>query len=146
MYNMNNTHIFSDSRLDNRDYGVVKAEYEIIEWEEFFINGVKQRVEKTKTVIVEMIPIHCPNCGKEIGYAPKTMTTVSFLCRKCYTTWGKQVGNMVSPEEEFNQAVAEEMIAKFGKHLSDGEITVLKDRGELGKELSLLEKESPYIS
>lgn len=54
------------------------------------------------------------------------------------------MGTYAVPEDEFNKAVAYEMEKRFGRHLSDLELFHQAEKGILGRELELLEKESPY--
>lgn len=98
-----------------------------------------------KTVRLCMEPIFCFNCGKPNGYVPQhIMSFVSWLCLDCSVTWGKEASLHSSADEEFWKAVENEMVAKFGKGLTQKELSDLAEHGKLGKPLELLEKESPY--
>lgn len=126
-----NTHILPDSRLEhNPDLGCL-----VIDWK--LSDGTVARVE--------VQPIFCANCGKKYGWVPKDNTTfVCWLCNKCHEKFGNVIGTYAMPDEEFCRNVQQEMQERFGHDLTLEEIAYLKDRGELGPELTLLEKESPY--
>jgi hypothetical protein len=97
------------------------------------------------SVRLEVQPVYCANCGKPYGIIPKENTTFSFwVCPKCFEKYGEVAGTLAIPDDVWAEAVAEEMQEKHGRHLSEIEIIILKNRGELSKELLLLEKESPY--
>src|SRR5437879_633702 len=96
--NSGNRHVLPDSRLKDRSFGTVMANF--LGWR------------------VEMEPIFCP-CGKPYGYVPKDNTSfVCWLCRECYEKFGAIANTYAVPEDEFNNAVAFEMMAKHGKFLS----------------------------
>lgn len=98
-----------------------------------------------KTVRIEMVPYYCANCGKKQGYVPKENTSFAmYLCKKCHETLGDIAGTYAMPDDEFCQNVANEMTEKFGRGLTDLELFALMEKGELGRELELLNKESPF--
>src|ERR1051326_8951014 len=89
----------------------------------------------TKTRI-EWEMIFCANCGKEYGYVPKENTVFTcYLCNKCFETYGHVVGTFVQSDEEFCQNVAFEMMERFGRYLTDDELTQAKQNGTLGTAL-----------
>jgi ribosomal protein L37AE/L43A len=99
------------------------------------------------TVRIEVEPVYCANCGKKYGFVPRDNTAFTFwLCRKCFDTYGEVANTYAMPDEDFNNAVAAEMEARFGHHLSDKEITDLTQGNNLGKMLEALERDSPYPS
>ena len=101
----------------------------------------------TRTIRLELEPIFCINCGKPNGYVPVgIMSWVSFLCVPCSGTWGEAASALYSPDQEFWDAVGAEMVARFGRALTQAELERLAHRGELGRNLELLERESPYLT
>lgn len=97
------------------------------------------------TVRVEVQPVYCANCGKLWGHVPKDNTGFAFwLCARCFEGHGPLAGTYAVPEDAFNRALAHEMEERFGRHLSDGELAALAERGELGRAIELLARESPY--
>jgi ribosomal protein S14 len=125
-----NTHVLPDSRLKDRSLGSVVGAWEMPDG---------------STVRVECARVYCANCGRYYGLVPEGNTTFAFwLCRKCFETHGPVAGTWAVPEEEFCRAVAHEMEAKHGRHLTDVEIAALGCQGRLGKELELLARESPF--
>jgi hypothetical protein len=97
------------------------------------------------TIRLELEPIYCLNCGKPNGYVPReTMSFVSWLCQPCADKWGGQASLHDSPDQEFWDAVAFEMQARFGHYLTQHELNALADQGRLGTALNLLDRESPY--
>jgi hypothetical protein len=99
------------------------------------------------SVRVEVVPIYCAACGKMYGYVPRENTAFAFyLCRKCSENWSPLPGTFVQPDDDFCRAVAEEMVARFGRPLTDAELAAAAGAGGLGRALELLAKESPYPS
>lgn len=97
------------------------------------------------TARLEAVPVYCANCGAPRGYVPKDTTAWAFyLCDDCYRTHGAVAGAMAMPDEAFWAAVHDEMARRFGKVLTDAELAVAAEAGELGKPLELLARESPY--
>ena len=97
------------------------------------------------TVRVEVVPIHCANCGCDGGYVPLANTTFAFwLCQPCFETHGPPPGTVVSSDEAFRQKVAAEMQDRFGRPLSSEELGLKHEAGDLGRPLELLLRESPW--
>lgn len=102
---------------------------------------------RPKTVRLELEPIYCFHCGKPHGYIPTgVMSFVSFLCGRCSENKGEEANALYSPDDEFWSAVAGEMIDRFGRALTAAELDALARRGALGRNLELLERDSPYAS
>ena len=96
-------------------------------------------------VRVEVIPVFCANCGTPYGYVPRDNTSWAFwLCTPCFETYGAVAGTLAMPDEEFNRKVEAEMVERFGRVLTPDEIACVVARGQLGRPLELLTKESPY--
>lgn len=124
--------ILPDSRLLKGDstHGSV-----IVDWET--VGG--------GTVRIEVVPVFCASCGTPYGHVPKENTTFAcWLCRECAQQYGPVAGLWEQPDEEFCRAVSAEMQARFGRDLSDLELFQLAEQNQLGKELELLARESPY--
>ncbi len=99
----------------------------------------------TGKIRLELEPIFCFNCGTPAGYVPKgIMSFVSWLCQPCSEEWGATASLHSSPDQEFWDAVGAEMVARFGKALTQDELWVLAEQGRLGRNLELLARESPY--
>lgn len=97
------------------------------------------------TVRLELEPIFCFSCGKPNGYVPREiMSFVSWLCMPCSEKYGELAENWVTSDDQFWQDVASEMKDRFGRVLTQRELCILTERGELGSALEKLEKESPY--
>ena len=123
--------LLPDSRLKDRNFGAVMADFD---------------VPGAGTVRLEMIPIFC-QCGKLYGYVPKDNTSfVCWLCQTCFEKYGQAAGTCAVPDDAFNEHVAEEILARFGRPLTDAELSAAAAQGKLGRALELLEKESPYPS
>lgn len=122
--------ILPDSRLSRRpDFGTTMMEWSLP-------SGV---------VKVEVVPIFCASCGKHAGYCPRENTTFLFYqCNQCFEKYGLIPGTYAMPDDEFCQAVAHEMDAAFGRHLTDFEVNVLSERSELPPALAALEKDSIF--
>jgi hypothetical protein len=98
-----------------------------------------------KTIRVELEPIFCFNCGKSNGYVPRDiMSFVSWLCEACSETWGVVANDYMSSDETFWRDVQEEMLARFGRVLTQAELDGLAEQDRLGPALKKLERESPY--
>lgn len=122
--------ILPDSRLQDRNFGAVMGDFELP-------NG--------QTVRLEMTPVFCASCGTLYGYVPRDNTNfVCWLCRPCFEKYGETASLCTVPEDEFNQLVAEEMVARFGRPLTDAELSAAAEQGKLGRALELLDRESPY--
>ncbi len=94
---------------------------------------------------VEAVVAYCAGCGKPLRRVPLDTTVAQcYICRKCYEKDPAALEGMVGTEEEFNRAVVEEMEARFGHALSDEQLVVEIEAGNLGKFLEALERESPY--
>lgn len=90
-------------------------------------------------------PIHCFNCGKNTGYVPKEITTfVSWLCDDCSQKWGQDADLHDCPDSVFWEHVANEMMDRYGRVLTQQEIWEVTHKNELSSGLQLLERESPY--
>lgn len=125
-------HLFPDSRLAEGDSTLGS---QIVDWE--MPDGSITRLE--------VVPIFCGSCGKPYGFVPKdNCAFVCWLCRPCHEKYGVIAGTYAQPDDEFCKAVEHEMIEKFGRALTEAEIGALAEKGELGRPLELLEKESPY--
>jgi hypothetical protein len=98
------------------------------------------------TIRLELEPIYCFNCGKPNGYVPRhVMSFVSWMCQPCSIEWGKLASAHTHADQAFWDKVESEMLARFGKALTQEELAQLADQNRLGRPLELLEKESPYV-
>lgn len=122
-------HILPDSRLKDSSLATVMADWENPD-------GSFTRME--------MQPVYCASCGIHYGWVPVFTTFACWLCNQCHEQYGVLAGTYVQPEEEFNQAVAQEMLERFGRSLTDLELFALMEQGKLGIALENLNKESPY--
>jgi hypothetical protein len=97
-------------------------------------------------LLLEMEPIYCFNCGKDAGYIPKdVMSHACYLCSGCSLDgWGEYASQLMNPDQEFWDKVAEETLARFGRKLTHKELVTLGEQGQLGTALDLLSRESPY--
>lgn len=99
------------------------------------------------TTRLELQPIYCFNCGRPNGYVPVgIMSFVSWLCTPCAEKWGHDASLHTCPDQEFWDKVHEEMMARFGRALTERELSALAEHGKLGRGLELLDRESPYRS
>jgi hypothetical protein len=100
---------------------------------------------RMRTVRLELEPIFCFNCGAPNGYVPRgIMSFVSWLCEKCSLTWGELASLHKHADQDFWDKVTFELNSRFGRSLTQQEISMLAERGKLGSALEKLEKESPY--
>lgn len=59
---------------------------------------------------VEVEPVFCASCGVLHGYVPSDTTTFAcWLCTKCATAYGPQLGYHLMPDEVFWKRVQEEL-------------------------------------
>jgi hypothetical protein len=126
------TDALPDSRLSLRpDLGSV-----VVDWP--MPDGVS-------TVRVECVPVFCANCGKANGFCPRDNTAWAFwLCQPCFDVYGAVANTWSQPDAAFWANVHHEMEARFGRVLTDAELALAWDAGQLGRPLELLAKESPY--
>lgn len=125
--------VLPDSRLAST-VGDVVADWE---WYDEF--GVRHKDRLT------LQPIYCFNCGTPAGYVPRdVMSFVSWLCQPCSEKHGEAASLWDSSDREFWRAVGEEMRARFGRALTQGELAALADQNRLGRGLELLARESPF--
>jgi hypothetical protein len=97
------------------------------------------------TIRMELEPIYCVSCAKPNGYVPKDVISfVTWICVPCALKYGGDAEKMQSGDEAFWALVEEEMIARFGRVLTQAELEIAADRGILGSSLEKLELESPY--
>lgn len=97
------------------------------------------------TVRLELEPIFCLSCGKSAGFVPsETVSFCSWLCEECSRKWGADASLHTHSDADFWAAVAAEMMARWGRVLTQEELEVMAARGSLGRNLELLERESPY--
>lgn len=122
--------ILPDSRLKDSNKGSV-----IGEWIDAFGNKIK----------IEFVQIYCFSCGKKQGLVPMdAISYVSWLCHPCSIKYGKEASLHNCPDSIFWEHVKEEMINRFGRELTQEEILIETQNYNLGRNLELLEKESPY--
>ena len=88
------------------------------------------------------IPIFCANCGSDGGLVPEENCTFAFyLCNSCSETWGSMAGTCAVPDDLFWLKVREAQQEKFGRLLTQPEVTeALKDEHHI---LSKLAREGP---
>lgn len=97
------------------------------------------------TVRVELSPVFCVGCGKPYGYVPKDNTVgATYICDDCYREDEECFTGMVVSDEQFVRDVAHEMVAKYGRPLTDLEVYALLEQDKLSRELKALIKDSPY--
>ncbi len=119
-----------DSRLADRDFGTVMMDWPLPDG---------------TTVRIECSPIYCANCGELQGHCPRWSTTwACYLCLPCLELHGAIAGTLAVPDQEFMDAVAYEMQARFGRQLTADELVVACEQGQLGSALEKLARESPY--
>jgi hypothetical protein len=122
-----------DSRLKDRKYGAVKAEWGV--W----------TPAGPGTVTLVMVPYYCVKCGRRGGYATEeALFHCVHLCGRCYADDPAALNGYVVSDEEFRRRVVEEIRAAYGRDLTDAELNEKAARGELSRALRLLERESPY--
>lgn len=77
------------------------------------------------------VPVYCANCGQLLGDVPEASTTFAFfLCeqpKNCADVWATKAGAMVEPDVVFFQTLADEMLDRFGKHLTAAELMAVLD-------------------
>ena len=96
-------------------------------------------------VRLEVEPVYCANCGALVGHSPKENMIFGFhLCNPCFAKYGAIAGTLAVPEEEFNRAVAYEVLKRYGRQMTDLELSIESHRGTLGTTLEALERDSPY--
>lgn len=126
---MSNHHVLPDSRLHDPKGTVM------VDWP---LTG-------GGTVRLEAEMIYCANCGKEYGYVPRENTDFAcYLCNQCVERWGLLANTYAVPDDDFCAAVAAEMEARFGRHLTEAELIVAAEQGNLGTALEKLARESPF--
>jgi hypothetical protein len=98
-----------------------------------------------RTIRLELEPIFCASCGRPNGYVPKdVLSWVCWLCRECSAKYGEDASHMLASDELFWADVASEMLDRFGHVLNQAELEALAAARQLGRNLELLERESPY--
>ena len=69
-------------------------------------------------------PIYCASCGAAGGMVPQENTTFAFwLCNPCFATHGELTNVMMMPDEVFWGHVAQEQMEKYGRLLTNEELT-----------------------
>lgn len=126
--------ILPDSRLLDASKGVVVADWPVID-----PDGT------TRTIRLQLQPIFCASCGKPHGCVPKdVLSWVCWLCQECSVKYGEEASHMLASDEMFWRDVQAEMLDRFGHVLTAAEMDALAEQGRLGRNLELLERESPY--
>jgi hypothetical protein len=98
-----------------------------------------------KSIRLELSPFFCANCGKPAGHYPRDIVSfICWTCNECSMKFGGQLAPMQTPDKDFWDKVGAEMLSRFGKILTQKEIDDLAASGGLGRELELLDLESPY--
>lgn len=141
-HRMGNAHTLPDSRLKN-PVDTVMVNWE---WEEYRVHRgqVQKRVVRHR---LELEPIFCFQCGKRKGYVPRGLFSwVSMLCDPCSEALGGTPLELDHPDAEFWAKVSEEMERTYGRALTQTELDMLAERGELSRGLQLLERECPLPS
>lgn len=73
-------------------------------------------------------PIACANCGKSGGYVTEeNMRHCFYLCDPCGEKYGAIAGTYSVPDEHFFAAMRAEQIEKYGRMLTEQEISALVD-------------------
>ena len=99
-----------DSRLQNRDKGIVRGLFPLLRTQ------------------INWIPIYCANCGKPNGYVPEASCDfVCWLCDPCAEKWGPELATMMIPDEVFWQKVKFEQLERYGRLLDPHELQVAAD-------------------
>lgn len=94
---------------------------------------------------IELVTTWCAQCGRQGPYTPaENMAHMTYVCQGCWTAGGNILANYQVPEDEFDRLVNEELVKRFGHLPSPEEIDAAAERGDLGRALDLLNKESPY--
>jgi hypothetical protein len=89
------------------------------------------------------VPIFCANCGAPGGYVPSfNMTFTFYLCEKCYEKNGVPPGVWVTPDTVFWDRLNAEMMARYGRILTQEELRKLEENG--WGPLAALVRDSPY--
>jgi hypothetical protein len=74
------------------------------------------------------IPVYCANCGADGGQIPEqNMTFLFYLCNACAETYGQIAGTLQMPDEVFFQQLADEQMARYGRHLSPTEWAIVSE-------------------
>jgi hypothetical protein len=126
-----NQNILPDSRLKNKA-GSIIAEVDVF----------------GKVWRFEMEPIYCIGCHKgPEGYIPMNVgiASISWACQRCsLERCGVEMSKGILQEQKFWAEVSYEMFRRFGYTLNQWELFYLGEQDRLGKELKLLERESPF--
>jgi hypothetical protein len=88
---------------------------------------------------------YCFMCGKAYAWIPKENTvSVHAICNRCYRTFGTIEGCHVATDEQFRQDVGNELLARYGRALTDDELYNEVRDHNLGPALEALLRDSPF--
>jgi hypothetical protein len=72
------------------------------------------------------MPVFCANCGTPYGWVPEENCDFAcWLCKECSETWGSIADTMFMPDEIFWERVKQAQIEKYGRMLTQDELTKL---------------------
>jgi hypothetical protein len=139
---MGNMRVLPDSRLQTPKDCVTYDWHHSDRWT---FDGFKWMLRPV-IIRLEMEPIFCISCHKPQGWVARNvgMSHVHWLCQRCSETYGKEAAESECSDAAFWRKVDEGMIRRFGKRLTGEELEQIAAVGGLGRELEMLERESPY--
>src|SRR3989442_15330755 len=74
------------------------------------------------------VPVYCAVCGVPYGYVPEENCTFAcWLCNYCSEAYGAIFGTMMMPDEVFWEKVRQAQLERYGRLLTDRELTQVAD-------------------